>query len=696
MTTAHGILIHDLQNRRYGIFDPSAQKVEILGTLDRQLTDVGYSPGGTLYGVDNVNIYKIDVDTGKTAFVNKLPGGDVNGLAMRDDDTALVTTRGGRWYDYNIASGAIEDEGPLYGNIIFTYRSTGDIAYHSTEDYGPLWVISATHPWFFWNSVVAMGAKETTGDWILVTEELPAFDGLASIGENSTELYGFSGSEVWRIDTKTGEGRLVFDLASKGFIEIGGATPFPLRDRPDSDPSEFQTVRGPLLVEAAYLAAAAYTDDSTKAAERGWRPVNELQLVDGYEDGCHFVKLNDIIGIGHRMHIYIGVVEGKRTMAFAYEGTDELPVELISQLGRRDEYFYAHSSIVAEAMGLLLSLDIEQILVTGHSLGGILAQMFAGTYCNLPYIRAMTKVVTFGAPGQRLLKVHDDAQIINIVHDDDEVVMINRGIRAGVDINVERGDAVDRYSLTPNEHSVTLYIDTVEGLHSELDKLARDYPRIPATATKPKDWWGLADEQWFGVGFDRPDRNDSIPEFLELDEERESDVLLGRGGPDTLYGRFGNDVLFGGEGNDTLYGGLGTDWLIGGSGDDFLYGWYIIGREWRAKNYALFRGKYAEYNILSGSDPSGVRAIKLSGPDGNDTLVDIRYIVFDDGTWDVAKNRFARAKFPKGMVQNERASTGLVEAVSGPEGRSEVGREWARPDDSLKTLVVGGADPLLF
>jgi len=51
-----------------------------------------------------------------------------------------------------------------------------------------------------------------------------------------------------------------------------------------------------------------------------------------------------------------------------------------------------------------------------------------------------------------------------------------------------------------------------------------------------------------------------------------NDTLFGYGGNDNLNGNVGNDLINGGKGNDILFGGKGDDTLIGGTGNDVLTG----------------------------------------------------------------------------------------------------------------------------
>ncbi|MBU2994337.1 DUF4214 domain-containing protein [Octadecabacter sp. 1_MG-2023] len=58
----------------------------------------------------------------------------------------------------------------------------------------------------------------------------------------------------------------------------------------------------------------------------------------------------------------------------------------------------------------------------------------------------------------------------------------------------------------------------------------------------------------------------------KLDGSSNSDYILGLSGNDHLIGNGGDDLLSGGQGDDTLYGGSGQDTLHAGDGQDKIYG----------------------------------------------------------------------------------------------------------------------------
>jgi Ca2+-binding RTX toxin-like protein len=124
----------------------------------------------------------------------------------------------------------------------------------------------------------------------------------------------------------------------------------------------------------------------------------------------------------------------------------------------------------------------------------------------------------------------------------------------------------------------------------------------------------------------------------QLDGGKGNDVLRGGDGNDTLEGGLGNDILDGGDintsedGNDRLSGGDGNDTLIGGRGDDELDGG-------SGKDVAVFTDDLANYDYSIAED--GTITISHVGgtqADGTDTLTDIEYAQFSDGTFALPLN----------------------------------------------------------
>src|SRR5262249_36994639 len=103
-----------------------------------------------------------------------------------------------------------------------------------------------------------------------------------------------------------------------------------------------------------------------------------------------------------------------------------------------------------------------------------------------------------------------------------------------------------------------------------------------------------------------------------------ADVLNGGNGNDELYGFDANDVLSGAAGDDKLFGGEGVDALAGGAGNDTLDGG-------TNDDTAIFTGNRAEYT-LGGTSSALTISDSIVGRDGSDTLHNIEFVQFADGT----------------------------------------------------------------
>ncbi|MDQ2089965.1 CARDB domain-containing protein [Marimonas arenosa] len=91
-----------------------------------------------------------------------------------------------------------------------------------------------------------------------------------------------------------------------------------------------------------------------------------------------------------------------------------------------------------------------------------------------------------------------------------------------------------------------------------------------------------------------------------------ADLINGNAGDDTLQGLGGDDTLLGDDGDDLLSGGAGNDSIDGGGGSDTT----------------TFSGNRDDYVVTD----LGGGAIRISGPDGTDTLTGVEHYQFADMT----------------------------------------------------------------
>jgi hypothetical protein len=272
-------------------------------------------------------------------------------------------------------------------------------------------------------------------------------------------------------------------------------------------------VGSPLLVEAALLSYDTFADTADYGAtsergllptgdapDRGWTP---LDLPGLAPDGVQVVPLAELapeVPFSSAAHFYTGELEGQRTLAIAFRGTDEAEPEFVFQgnllpngLRGWDLYQAAHAEAVDAALAHAAdpANGIERVLIAGHSLGGIIAELATGRdlLAHFPQLAERTVTVTFGSLGST--ETVEGADILNIVHTDDLVARLpdlsplfqaGNAAREGVTLSVDRPEgtlldfAPEDLDTQPEllaalanpanrvEHDIRLYIDTARSL----------------------------------------------------------------------------------------------------------------------------------------------------------------------------------------------------------------------------------------
>ncbi|MDJ0626610.1 MAG: peptidoglycan DD-metalloendopeptidase family protein, partial [Rhodobacter sp.] len=220
-----------------------------------------------------------------------------------------------------------------------------------------------------------------------------------------------------------------------------------------------------LAVELSHLAAAAYNDKTdpsptADAEARGWVPID----VPGYGP---INSESDFFGLlDNNIHFYEAYIDGKRTLAIAYSGTqvqgDGLGEKILSvsdfvrQTGNWDQIYQAQRGALLAALNWIADAAsrgepaFEQTMVTGHSLGGILVEELLADRANLladlgpGFDAALLNDawgVTFGSPGSSAV-VENDARLINFVTIGDPIAMLHSESLFGLE--APSGDWQDR------------------------------------------------------------------------------------------------------------------------------------------------------------------------------------------------------------------------------------------------------------
>ncbi|SDY74326.1 hypothetical protein [Nitrosomonas sp. Nm33] len=331
---------------------------------------------------------------------------------------------------------------------------------------------------------------------------------------------------------------------------------------------ELKTTSDNIMLAALNLSARAYSDnhlddqsviDTVNARIQSWVPLEATALgFAGNDPGFSTINGSLLRYDNENASVTVGltILGGKRTLGISFEGSNDFSTEN----GRKDwnnnvfniKGYYDllndprsdnEISFLRAIVNYINSQGIEQVLVTGHSLGGAAAQFFMQDYgvTDDRYIG-----ITFGSPGTNRFQVLPEERFANIRHNDDEAVIAGdaRGYEvSGSIINVRvDDDGLSEHALfIPLDDSEISYRKSIEFITSQLDAktLFRDMNIVPGT-----------------------NGNDN----LNAKEGQNIEVLLGGGDADSMTGEVSGEqhiqIFKGGLGNDTIHGGGGIDYVL--------------------------------------------------------------------------------------------------------------------------------------
>lgn len=127
-----------------------------------------------------------------------------------------------------------------------------------------------------------------------------------------------------------------------------------------------------------------------------------------------------------------GLLDGQQTLVLAFRGTDDAADSVANLTGVNAEYA-DFASLVAAADAYVATGAVEQVVATGHSLGGSYAQLHLATHPDPADGSLAYRGQTFGSPGAEL-EPATDPRIENVVIADDPAVVLgtHRGEVGGV------------------------------------------------------------------------------------------------------------------------------------------------------------------------------------------------------------------------------------------------------------------------
>jgi RTX calcium-binding nonapeptide repeat (4 copies)/Lipase (class 3) len=192
--------------------------------------------------------------------------------------------------------------------------------------------------------------------------------------------------------------------------------------------------RGQPLVELVQLAVDAYDDTTVHETTRIWRPLTYIELgmrsagsgpatANGIQFDYEFLGPGSYQASDNRLvapavanaHVLAGTIDGKKTLAVSFRGTSDIGDWVDNLLFFRNHY-NKFGPLIEAIDRYVDAYNVEQVFVTGHSLGGAMVQLFMQDHPGLKYIAA-----TIGAPG-----VHDaiggaDQRTLHLEHTQDLV-----------------------------------------------------------------------------------------------------------------------------------------------------------------------------------------------------------------------------------------------------------------------------------
>ena len=380
-----------------------------------------------------------------------------------------------------------------------------------------------------------------------------------------------------------------------------------------------------LLSWAAYRsdgdATVGENDLATSLVGSGWIIVRPSQLgVSTLDPDNEYFEVH--VGNNSGPVAAAFLVERNGVLAIAFRGSDELGDQLAT-INNQSGYFDAYRNFLDAALLYAAdpANDVSQILVTGHSLGGVMAEWFANEYAlELSTLELPVSVATFGSPGTNITTAPTALaqSIVHFGHSGDQIFehqgfvgsLLNGLVREGasIEIDLPNVDANDP-RLNFFEHDMFLYQRSAPALASSYfgQRLLDD----PASHQIIVDTVISASDDQITLNFSSRavplaiigDSGIHTPGFTDID------IISGGSAGDWIDGGGGNDTLLGGGGNDELFGGTGNDRLVGNIGTDT----------------GDFSSVLSSYTIAR----TGVLTT-VGGPDGLDFLTSVETLQFSD------------------------------------------------------------------
>lgn len=447
--------------------------------------------------------------------------------AFADPDTNPFELTGSTYDDYIYID--IDSDGDLdafftdfYSEMQF-YRNTGTVS-------NPVFSNPSTSPFGLHN--VGYGARYTFVD-IDSDGDLDAFAGtyrdiqfFRNIGTANNPNFDFPSVNPFGLSYISERGNPTYrptfgDIDNDGDLDVfvghvtgdtlffsnnsGSNNSEPENPLPENPNLGLEATSDNIMVAALNLSARAYSDvhhgdllvsSAINEHIKNWKPLEATDLGFSATDS-RFSKVGGAVG-GDLLRydfknasatVGLTMLDGKRTLGITFEGTNPTSATDIAQdliniknyytslkgIGITNDSITSKNDFIQSVVKYINDQSIEQVLVTGHSLGGATAQSFMSEYGqqDTRFIG-----VTFGSPGTTLFQPVPEDRFVNIQHDGD-VVVIAGTVDPLYSINGSVIKVVAEYPANefPNEHKIytvkddplASYSKTIDYITSQLN-----------------------------------------------------------------------------------------------------------------------------------------------------------------------------------------------------------------------------------
>jgi Ca2+-binding RTX toxin-like protein len=368
----------------------------------------------------------------------------------------------------------------------------------------------------------------------------------------------------------------------------------------------------------------AYQDQSSLA---GWQAITPNLTQESYGLNSEFVTGDTFTRIApDGGDANATVYQSGNTLILAFRGT-EFEIDGDPNYWLQMPEFYDLFQPLFQALSNYTNANgISKVLVTGHSLGGAMTELFMAENTEQIYsaVSIASPLATNNASDDRILNIGYENDIVyEVVY---EKLKTGNGANSNnstTNLNVEVG-VEHQEGLPPYNHQMINYI---YGTNRVFDSAYYSQMKKDSLVIVDRTDNELLDIT--NIIANAPIKNAFI-----LGENDDRDAMYGGFGNDVIEGFGENDILNGGgAGNDTLDGGTGNDSLDGEKGED----------------KAVFTDNFENYDVQTSGILTKTTTIthKNNGVDGIDTLKNIEWGEFKGEQIPLGNARLATDPAPR-------------------------------------------------